>query len=227
MDTIPLHLFDYVTLTRLSILNRSFHSNVRNVLNRTRRNRTKEMYAYLKTVTRSQRSITLINTLSLRDVWDLFMHIASLKNIGEHRYLYTAMPIAAITIQKMTTSSDHQDIFIDSSSVINVKMANRHGYHIFMNSIKHTMFILWLYLEIISKYVHATSLGHGTIDITTWSASNINICKIDVWRKKIFISPKFSLTKDIVSVPINTFFHERANASFIRSITLSLIHSVI
>jgi len=221
MDNIPLHLFDYVTLIRLSTLNKRFNDNVKRELQN--KNKIQEMYKYLKTTTRSQRCVTVINTLSTKDVWDMFKHIAIRKDLGVFRYVYVVMPIRLISIKKMSTASNIMDIFVDSTSIIEVKLANLFGYSIFTHSLASVMFLIWLYINITSTFIcTSTASSILPVDVSTWFAHNIRVCKIDTLRKKIFVSEDFSLTTEIRTAPINTFFRDRAHASVIRSITLSL-----
>jgi hypothetical protein len=228
MELIPMHLFDFVTLARLRVVNKAYNVQASKELRKM--NRASEILKYLHrdTVPRIDKYNIVIQRLSLADVWSIFncqytAHcMASLGYIP--RYAYIASPEEDDNVQlnfHMTTAHPF-GLLLNSHNVLKIgTMPYIFGSVVFGNSIIDTMARMWEMLDLM-----AGGLNHCCVNdpkFVSWNSWNLRMMKIDTYSQKAYLSETFTLRSDLTFAHISTYFTQKATRDSIRGTVFALL----
>ncbi len=224
-ERVPLHLFDYSTLARLSTTNKYWHSQC---FESTKfLDKAYEIYKYLKTCSKEKHAaIVFCNSLTRNDVWRIFEFV--LKEFTSHsvtpnnRYVYVPRPNSQVALNVYSQSLHTQGIqnelqlvtYIDSLPVL-----TRRG--VVASSLNIVMAILWGHLELMAK----DCCGPNVIfQVTNWRSSNVSLCKLDRVKRRIYASEAFSQSSNDLLANVPSYFIHNCNSNtYIRHILVSLL----
>lgn len=178
MDSIPLHIFDYATLSRLCTLNKYWKHQVQIELGK--RNRPSELMSYLRTVDTTKQKLFLSH-FSQDELWGMFRSWWT----DDDQYVYCVSPLCDTTHLNVLTSSVHASgMYINSSAYIYLGVLPLVvGDMIFGKSFEEVIDKAWNICSTLASEVDHATINDGKHVI--WSAYNIHICKIDIVNKTL------------------------------------------
>jgi hypothetical protein len=226
MDTIPFHLFDFVTLTRLSTLNKDYRARAAAKL--TFMDKTAELISYLKSteepLDRAQKR-RILNLLPLIVVWNIFDAFNKCYTQGSERYAYMMSPGQdAVSMNAYVSASHSFGIIMTSHNMIHIgTMPFIFGTEVFGHTMISVIAKSWDMLNLIAEGTDHICIREGRF--VTWDAWNLRMLKIDTFRRKLFLSYTFAFKAEpqMSIPPIDTYFRHRASADLIRGVVYSFI----
>lgn len=221
MEHIPLHLFDFYTLTKIQIINKRLRAQAR--IQMKSMHRTKEILKYTSTLTRDTRYVT-IQRLSSSDVWHMFniLYQQRANTSTPPRYSYIVSPMDNVHMNVYHNASHPYGMFLMSHNQIRIgTLPQLFGAILFNFTITETLHSIRSCLDVL-----AFGIGHTLIYndiITTWDAWNLSLVKIDTYRRKIFLSEQFSVKSGEYGLPIiSTYFPHKQSNAIIRDIVFAM-----
>ena len=208
LDSIPLHvleLFDYRTLTCLSTVNTKWKNTMLMITQK--RNRTTELMQYIYECDSTKRELIIYEKLRETDAWSIFYDMKARHGLMHMRYVY--VPCAVFPIYTTACISlynpNNMHVVADMSMSID-SLPNIFGSCLFSASLHRMMFQTWNALYILWRNI----LLYQGVPLITWTAKNMQICKIDTVSRKIYASELYGVDSARNTDVINTYFENVA-----------------
>lgn len=222
MDTIPFNNFDFVTLTRLSTLNKEFNALANAKL--AFMDKPTELINYLKNKDESldrMQKRRILSLIPIMVIWKIF----DVLNKTSERYAYMMSPgHDAVNMNAYISASHAFGLVMTSHNMIHIgNMPFIFGTEVFGSTIISVIAKSWDMLNLIANGSNHVCIRDGRF--VTWDAWNLRMLKIDTYRRKLFLSDTFAFKAEPhMTIPvIDTYFKHRARADLIRDVVYSFI----
>ena len=211
---VPLHLFDYPTIVRLSTMNKYWHRQCCESIKQM--DKVYEIYKYLKTCNKEKQAAILFrDALTRNDIWRIFEFV--LKEVTPNsltqvnRYVYVPRPNSQMVLnvysQSLHTHGIQNELqlvtYIESLPVLTRR-------NVVAFSLNLTLAFLWGHFELMAK----DCCGKNVIfQVTNWISTNVSLCKLDRVKQRIYASDVFSQSTHNILGPVSSYFTHTCNSN--------------